>query len=382
MVPGELILKLWKLGWILNTLKYQVEKDLQETVYQSAAYQDNRWNPIEQQILTWSKRPFIYAVRLGFAFSLLTVALALLNPYIKHIAPGYLTSWNELIQWQSTFLSAQLTVIGVVFPLVIGLVGFLLQSKTASKAIWSVYNRYSGFLFTGFSSIFLAIFIISGKYLEPAVPTYWYLSLCGHISLWLIFNLCLTAWFLSSTFKIIHESSRDELLLRFTINVSFIDDIRKRLSILLPENAVERKLIYISAEDKAELSTILFSREGDSVFFSSHSKPVSVKNVYFRLLSITARKVLRRSGSSPLPENVRLVLPLTVDNTAKRKHQLAAVNGHNLNRLEKLMLKLSYSFTTKQPFPEDILNDIIFSLIGSAADELKSKNPKLFDASI
>ncbi len=373
---------MWKLGWLLNTLKYQIEKDLQETVYQSAVYQDNRWGPIERQVLTWSKHPFIYVMKLGAAFSLLTVAATMLKPYISQLVPGYSYDWNELIQWQSIFLSVQLTVIGVIFPLVIGLVGFLLQSKTASKAIWSVYNRYSGFLFTGFSGLFLAIFIILGKYLEPVVPTYWYLVLCGHISLWLIFNLCLTAWFLNATFKIIHESSRDELLLRFTINESFLDDIRKRLSILLPENAVERKLICLPVESKSKLETILFSRDGEFVFFTSHSKPVYVKNIYFRLLSITAQNFFRRAGSSPSADSAKLVLPLTVDNRSKRKHQLAVSNGCNLSWLDKWMLKFSYSFTTKQPYLEDTLNYIIFSLIGSAADELKSNNPKLFDESI
>lgn len=375
-------MRFWKLGRIFTTLRYLIEKDLRETIYENTAYKDNRWGLIELQVLTWSKNPLTYAAALGIAFTLLAIAFVCLKPYIRSFIPGSYPEWQGLIQWQSTFLTVQITVIAVVFPLVIGLIGILLQSKTASKAIWSVYNHYSGFLFTGFSGVLLSVFIVLGKYLEPVVDPIWYLSISGQVSMWLIFNLALTGWFLCATFKVIHESSRDALLLKYTVNESFIDDIRKRMSELLPQVAGDRGLIYKRDKEGLELSTVLFSREDESYFTITHSKPAYIQNVRFRFLSLASFLVFWWNRHFSSDKEIRIVFPATADNMERRKYDLAAIKGSDFNALEKIIVRISYSFSTKKPFPDDVLKDIIFSLVGSSFDELKNNNPKLFEESI
>ncbi len=372
----------WRKGWFLNSLGYQVEKNLQETLYQSEAYQKYKWNVLERQVVAWSKKPIYYLSLIILSVLMLSISANFLEGHLYSLKSGYLYRWAWVYGWQSTLLSAQLTLIGVVFPLVIGLVGFLLQKKTASKAIWSLYKNYSGFLFTGFSGLALSIFIIISQYLETLFPLVSYTLLCMVSAIWLSFNIVLSGWFLWATFQIIQESSRDELLLKFTINESFVQNIRERLSLLIPQNVLSNKLINLPDDIMADISTIRFSRDLETVYSSNFKRPVYIANIYFRILDYVINSLLKRSKDAGLDEKPQLVIPATVDNKARKEHVVATSIGFSLNSREKLLLKLSYRFSIKQPFDAATLDEIIYSLVGSASDELKSRNPKLFDKAI
>ncbi len=373
----------WRRGWLLNTLNYQVEKQLRESIFSSEAYIENRWNIIEKQLIVWSKKPIHYVIKLFLTSIFFTAAIITLKPFSKSFIPGTVEDWQSFIEWQSTFLSGQLTILGVLFPLVIGLVGFLLQEKTASRAIWTVYNRYSGFMFTGFSGLGLSLVIITGKYFEPHIPIYWYLSVSICSSFWLIFNLLLTGWFLNATFKIIQERTRGKLLIRYTINESFIQDIKKRLSYLIPQQVIEKNLIDCMDDGKVEVETIRFSREGELTYSPEFSKKKYLGNISFRILNLSIYLLTKFNRTTiNETEKPRIVIPETLDNRAKKKFDLLVYKGLTLNPLIKVLLRLSYSYTDKQPYPEDSLKDIIFSLVGASSDELKNHNIRLFKESI
>lgn len=261
---------LWRLGWVLNTLAYQIEKNLKESIFNSEAYKANRWNLLESQIIQWSRNPILYIIWIFIALTLLLTAGHLFVRSITPIKPGTLYDWSWLYDWQTTLLSVQVTLVGVVLPLAISLVSFLLQRKTASKAIWSLYRQYSGFLFIGFSGLAALVFILAGPYLETLVESVSYTLWCVFSFAWVSVNILLIGWFIRATFLIVHEPSRDSLLLRYTINESFTASIRKRLSKLIPENAVHYKLVSIPKESNLEVSTLRFSQENENIISSNY----------------------------------------------------------------------------------------------------------------
>jgi hypothetical protein len=236
-------LMLWRFGWVLNTLDYRIEKSLKETIYHTEAYKAYRWNFLESQIIQWSRSPVLYIILIFIALALLLTAGHLLVESIIPLKSGVLYNWYWLYDWQKTLLSIQVTLVGVVLPLAISLVGFLLQKKTASKAIWSLYRQYSGFLFVGFSGLSALIFIMVGPYLETLLEAVSYTLWCVFSFAWVLVNILLIGWFIRATFLIVHEPSRDALLLRYTINESFTESIRKSLSTFIPRDAFNSNLV-------------------------------------------------------------------------------------------------------------------------------------------
>lgn len=371
---------LWRLGWVLNTLAYQVEKRLKETIYNSEAYKVNRWNLLESQIIQWSRNPLLYIFWIFIALALLLTAGHLLEESVIPLRSGALLNWSWLHDWQTTLLSVQVTLVGVVLPLAISLVGFLLQKKTASKAIWSLYRQYSGFLFIGFSGLAALVFIMVGPYLgtllEPVSYTLW----CVLSFAWVSFNILLMGWFIRATFLIVHEPSRDALLLRYTINESFTESIRKRLSQLIPENAVHYKLVSNPQESNLEVSTIRFSQENENVISVNFHTPQYVSGINFRLLNAAVILAIKQNARGD--DNRELILPLSLDNRASKKHVLATCMGFNPGLVVRILLRLSYRFSKTKPFVDDLVDDILFSLIGSASDDLRERNPTLFEQSV
>lgn len=371
---------LWRLGWVLNTLTYQIEKSLKETIYDSEAYKVYRWNLLESQVIQWSRNPILYIIWIFIALALLLTAGHLLVESIIPLKSGTLFDWSWLYDWQTPLLSVQVTLVGVVLPLAISLVGFLLQKKTASKAIWSLYRQYSGFLFIGFSGLAALVFILVGPYIETLLERVSYTLWCVFSFAWVSANILLIGWFIRATFLIVHEPSRDSLLLRYTINESFTLSIRKRLSKLIPENAVHSKLVSNPKESNIEVSTLRFSQENENIISINYRTPRYVSGIRFRFLN--AAVFLASKQNMKGQDQRELILPLSLDNQAAKKHVLATCRGFNPGLVVRILLRLSYRFSKRKPFEDDLVDDILFSLIGSASDDLKERNPTLFEQSV
>lgn len=367
----------WRIGWLFNTLNYQIDKNLSETVYASESFQRHGWSFLERQILKISKHPLKYAAFIPLSGILLIASASLLKQYYYPHIQSLLYNLRWIFSWQEVFLGAQLTLIGVVFPLVIGLVGFLLQNKTASKAIWSVYNHYSAFLFSGFSGLMLILFIIVGRYAESIYSDYPYIGHCLLSNAWFIGNIFFCGWFLLATFKIIQESERDNLIVRYTLNESFIGSIRKRLSYLLPQAAFDHGILSLPAEAKFEVSTIRFSSSADFPFKSHLFKSDRyVSAIRFRFLqwAISTKIALQEPSGD-------LVLPLTVDNYGKRQFVIADFSSSEGGKITRLLLRLAYGFSRKRPYEKDQLDEIIFAIVGNVHDEF-SNDVRRFDIAL
>ncbi|WP_228270929.1 hypothetical protein [Acinetobacter bereziniae] len=159
-----------------------------------------------------------------------------------------------MIDWQGTILGAQLTIVCVVYPLVISFISIFANQKTSNSVIFPIYKKYSGFMFAGLSGLALAVFILISFFYRSFLDDSSYLALCIASAIWLIFNLFLTSWFFSKTFKIINDHSREEIILRFSIQEACRIDISKRLKNLYINQALYYGLIREADKKNLKIS--------------------------------------------------------------------------------------------------------------------------------
>ena len=123
---------------LFKTISRQVEKEISESLYTNDVFMANRWNYIERNIILWSKNYSKYVALLLVLVFFVITNLIFWKPWLKPLVLGYLPSWRVLLEWQQGILTGQLTIVGVVYPLVIGLISILFQNKSAKKTIFPI----------------------------------------------------------------------------------------------------------------------------------------------------------------------------------------------------------------------------------------------------
>lgn len=249
----------------MQTLKNRIEKELKESLYKNEIYQKTKWSILEKNIILWSTNYKKYTVLISIYFVLISWLIYLLIKLeITKSYSDFFLSWKELIQWQSTFLGAQLTIVCVVYPLVISFISIFSNQKTSNSVIFPIYKKYSGFMFAGLSGLALSIFILISFFIRSFLVDSIYLVFCITSAIWLIFNIFLTAWFFSKTFLIMNDHSREEIILRFSIQEACRIDISKRLKNNIIKNAHHYGLI--KEYDARNLKISRFSWDESDVY--------------------------------------------------------------------------------------------------------------------
>ncbi|MDA3559486.1 hypothetical protein MKL42_18680 [Acinetobacter sp. AOR15_HL] len=259
----------------MQTLKNRIEKELKETLYKNKIYQKTRWNVLERNIILWSTNYKKYTVLISIYFVLISwLIYFLIKLEITKSYSDFFLSWKELISWQSTFLGAQLTIVCVVYPLVISFISIFSNQKTSNSVIFPIYKKYSGFMFAGLSGLALSIFILISFFIRSFLVDSIYLVFCITSAIWLIFNIFLTAWFFSKTFLIMNDHSREEIILRFSIQEACRIDISKRLKNNFIKNAPYYGLI--KEFDTKKLKLLSFSWDDSEIL----PIEIKIKNKY------------------------------------------------------------------------------------------------------
>ena len=208
----------WKRGWLLSTLNYHVEKDIRETLYQNDIFKNNRWSQIERLVIWGAKHIFwanlILIIIVLFLFRLISTKY----DFLKQLLPLSLNGLTSIVELQSIIFVAQITLLGLIFPLVIAFIGVLLQGKSSNESMWTVYRNNSGFMLVGFSALTLSIIFILFRLNEP-----WFTHqemVAASISLTGLFliNLLLFGRFLWTTVEFLSLNSRMKMVVKYAIN--------------------------------------------------------------------------------------------------------------------------------------------------------------------
>lgn len=369
------------LGHIFFSLSDCVDKDIKESLYKNEAYLSTRWGFLEKSIVHWSSYYKKY-ILLTLLLAVLTVAsLVLLQPWIKHSESQYFPNWKNLLDWQGAFLSAQLTIVGVVYPLVVGLVSVFFQNKSAKKVIIPLYQKYSGFMFAGLSGLALSGFIVAGYFSRSFVGDSVYLAICLTSALWLTLNMLLTSWFFVKTFRMLDESSRESIVFRYSIHEAGEIDIRFRYKQALLNQAVHRGLIVNPKESVLKVRDFKFSSDEYKEITRVVKRKQIVKDVRLWLINLAIRMqiwILKLKKT----EGCVLVIQPERHSGSSNVVTVARYDGFNMNPLVLALIKIAFSFENEAHQGNNRLSTVLYSFIGPANDAMREGDAREFSDAV
>ena len=368
-------------GRFLKTLSHSVDKDIRESLYQNDVFLGSQWGFLEKSIVLWSSRYKKYILLALFLSVLVVTNLILWQSSMRPYVLQYFPNWKRLLDWQGIFLGGQLTIIGVVYPLVVGLISVLFQNKSAKKIIFQIYQKYSGFMFAGLSGLALSCFILVGYFLRASIEDSTYAAICVTSGIWLSSNILLTAWFFVKTFLMLDEPSRDRLVLRFSIHSSCELDIREKIKNLIFLNSVDSGLLVNPDEMVLKVSSYKYSDGNDKVITCKVNKEKSLKNVKFWLINLAIHlqvRILKLRGLS----GGTLVLESFRASRNSNEIVVAKYVGFTINPLVKILIQSSFSFEKSDLHSEYGLVGILNSFVGPANDALRDGDAKEFSNAV
>ncbi|BBT44828.1 hypothetical protein WP8W18C04_19860 [Enterobacter cloacae] len=147
-------------GKLLNSVTWQVRTDLRRKLKANRDHKNLSWN-LAERLQVYCSTHYIRAMLLLWGVAAGAVAVAhyacpVLDPFARQHFKGI----TALPGRMSSLLGSQVTLIGIVFPLVVGLISVLFQKKSSRIHIQSAYQLNSGYMFAGLSALSLAGFIL------------------------------------------------------------------------------------------------------------------------------------------------------------------------------------------------------------------------------
>jgi len=389
----------WRLGWILNSLKYQVDMQLHDWRKTNDVLKRSKWNVIERGVLFFSRRPFIFSGSMLIA--MLSLAFVLTYYYstiIKYIPNFKRQLWLDLDNWDFTIIASSIAIISLIVPLALGFVGNDIKSSSSRDVFWMVFLEYSAAKLLVLSSLFLIIFLLIIQFIEPFSEPKFSISLSIVSIIWMIVNLALMGWFFFATFKLVTSNSRNFLTNRYCINEELVNELRNRLSRLLPQVAVDNKLIPTFSNDeeiknKLYVSTFHFYDKNKKIYTKVFSNSKYAKNIYFRILSLAIHTInisIKLSDTlnrvflknKIIPVKYRLCLPIVSVDVAAIKVIYSEYNGFNLNTLSKFLIRISYDFKNGTGRKESGFKLLISMLTGQVRDAMRDNNYQQYELAV
>ncbi|MEJ1359240.1 MAG: hypothetical protein RPU51_13875 [Candidatus Sedimenticola sp. (ex Thyasira tokunagai)] len=369
------------LGHVFETLCYRANKEIKESLYENEVFLNSRWGFLEKSIVSWSTHYKKYIV-LSLILSVLVVCnLVVWQPWVKPYVLQYIPNWKNLLEWQGAFISGQLTIIGVVYPLVVGLISILFQNKSAKRVIFPIYQKYSGFMFAGLSGLTLSGFIVAGYFLRATMGDAIYACICLTSAMWLSANLLLTAWFFVKTFRMLDENSREAIVFRYSINEVCEADIRERIKQVLLQSAVRYKLLINPDKQVLEVLTYKYSGNDYQEITQVVKRDNSLKDVRFWLvntailLQITILKFRKAHGCKLVVQPLRSSRSSNIMNVAK-------YHGFEINPFVQILIKAAFSFTKASPQADSGLSAVLNGFMGPANDALRDFDAREFSETV
>lgn len=361
----------------MKTLSSQVNKQIRESLYQNEVFKSSCWNPAELIVVslsTYYKKSILIALMMAV---LVTTNLILWQPLLKSYVIQYIPHWDELLKWQSTFLAGQLTIIGVVYPLVVGLISVLFQNKSAKKIIFPLYQKYSGFMFAGLSGLALSGFIVVGFFLRVNLSKPEYAAICITSALWFSINILLTAWFFVKTFRMLDDTSRERIVFKFSIQEACVFDVHHRIKKALLDNAVYNKLLVNPDEQVMEVVTYKHSSDDYGNITRKVKRENSLKDVRLWLLNLAIWMQICILKFKKVQGGKLVVQPLR-DSRTSPLYTVARYSEFKINPVVKALIGSAFSFEKEASQVGVGLSTVLKGFIGPANDAIRDGDAREF----
>lgn len=328
-------------------LSHHVNKELKETLFKNEAYKDNRSSFLEASVVSWSnsyKKYLFLLVVLCFAISM--------NTYLwMNYIPDY-AEINPDSSWLGVLLTGQITIIGLIYPLVISLVSILFQDKAGKKVIFSLYQKFSGFMFAGLSGLLLAIVLSFSLIFNESLSNRISLVLNSTLIFWFIFNLFLTIWFFVKTLSILDENKKDEFIFRFVTNEVCKSDLKQRIRKIYLEDLFRNELLKGFDSSILDLTNNLILNKYDEEVNYITGKDKELRDISLWKLNLAIwlqAKVLKHSINKRGHEsrNFKLYVSIPAFTGKDKKVTLAKYSGFDINPLVAFLIKNSVKYDKK-----------------------------------
>ncbi|EMU9122713.1 hypothetical protein ACSPNK_003053 [Providencia stuartii] len=357
-------------GKLLKSVSGQVRAELHRTLKSNRDYKKLSWNPVERILVACStyyirSMLVLWSVAVG-AVSMIEYFRPVLHPFALQHFKGI----TLLSGWMPNLLGSQLTIIGIVFPLIVGLISVLFQKKSARIHIQSAYQLHSGYMFAGLSGLSLAAFIVLGGITLSIGDRYLNTAFAVTTFVWMFFNIFLSIWFFVSSLNVLDENKRDCLMNKYFLSQIVDDYIQKeyiRAWLRYPganigENYLSNiKILPYSISEKEEMIHFKFDIGKNDV----------VTDIYIRPLLFLLRRLKAMDG-----QDAEIIILPSFD---IRSGELTILSSKGVMPVSGLWRWLcrrcivtGHSENTKD------LDDITFDFFGEAYDALNDKNISVF----
>ncbi|EPS4380859.1 hypothetical protein [Enterobacter hormaechei] len=361
-------------GKLLKSVSWQIRAELQRSLKSNRDYKKLRWNPVERILVSCSTH-YIRAMLVLWSAAFGAVGVVeYFRPVLQPFALQYFKGITSLSDWMSNLLGSQLTIIGIVFPLVVGLISVLFQKKSARIHIQSAYQLHSGYMFAGLSGLSLAAFIVLGGMTLSIGDGYLNTSFAVTAFVWMLFNIFLSIWFFVSSLNVLDENKRDRLLNKYFLS-QVVDDYIQKSYILawlrypgvnIGENYLDSiKILPYSLSEKEGMTHVKFDA----------SKSDVIVDVYIRPLLFLLRRLKAVDG-----QDAEIVI---LPSFGVRSGELALLSSKGVKPVSGLWRwLLRRCIITGYPENKRDLDDITFDFFGEAYDALNDKNISVFRTGI
>ncbi|HGF5899041.1 TPA: hypothetical protein ACF2TM_003958 [Escherichia coli] len=364
---------------ILDSISYQTDKFIRENIHVNQSYMALKWNGFEKILVSGSKHYVKAMLILISFFAAIFIVMVSGKSYIKPYIAEWFPDWYTLFDAQINLLGGQLTIIGIVYPMVVGLVSVIFQRKSARKIVHAAYQTYSGFMLAGLSGLCLSGFMLCGLLLRTFVGNYNYAIICGISIIWMMLNIALSVWFFVQSLSVLDDEKRERMVLRFLTTDILSAHVKSQLHSIFLNNPVKSQII--KNERYSNLTFEDYSFENDySVIKSEISIQEVIKDIYVRPLKIILWLVNMHGRLKK--KQIAIALFSRLDSRSEFD-TLPLFKVKNIESEHVLITLLTRCFRTGIATQRHIATDrIIKGLLGDAIDALASADINAFDEAI
>ncbi|WP_352259191.1 hypothetical protein [Psychrobacter sp. TB55-MNA-CIBAN-0194] len=334
-----------KFGSFLNNfrpLSHYINNEIKETLHKNEAYKDNRSNFLEKSIISWSNHYKIYLF--------LLFLLCFMVGWNAHCWMSYIPAYIKIEKDSSllgVLLTGQITIIGLIYPLVISLVSILFQDKAGKKVIFSLYQKFSGFMFAGLSGLSLTIILAFSLIFNKNLTDKLSFILNITLTFWFIFNLFLMIWFFVKTLSVLDERKKDEFIFRFVTNQICEFDLKKLIRDVYIEDLFKYNLLRARGNDLLITSNafMLKEHEGEINYCTKRSKELRNISLWKINLALWLQiEILKRSKSKVEPSDFNFQICIPKSTYRRKKVTLAKYSGFKINCFVLFLIRSSVKY--------------------------------------
>ncbi|EHJ8045123.1 hypothetical protein KB294_004862, partial [Escherichia coli] len=232
------------LSKLFKNVNSLVDAELRHNLRTNSEYRKYRWN-IFERLLAWCSTYYGRAMLILWAGAIMIVLAGLyLKSVLVPFGRQYFKGIEKLPDGLSDLLGGQLTIIGIVFPLVVGLISVLFQKKSTREHIQSAYQLYSGYMFAGLNGLSLAAFILVSELLSARGDKYLDICLVVVAIIWMIMNIGLSICFFIQSLNVLDSRQRDRIMLKYFVSkvvTQYIKTAIVRNWLIFPGDYINKK---------------------------------------------------------------------------------------------------------------------------------------------